>query len=137
MITDFTPYASLLGGILIGLGAVILMALNGRIAGMTAILSGLLEPRNPENRWRLAFMAGAILSLAAAFAVSVSVNTGNPLLGALSEDHRRRPFDEFVTGAHRQHDGGRGQSRSERAVSAARTHDHGCPGQPSPGSSGL
>ena len=39
METEFTPYLSLFGGILIGLAAVILMAFNGRIAGMTGILS--------------------------------------------------------------------------------------------------
>jgi uncharacterized membrane protein YedE/YeeE len=60
MITDFTPFASLFGGILIGLSAVILMAFNGRIAGMTAMLGGVLEPHNPDGFWRLAFLAGAI-----------------------------------------------------------------------------
>ena len=49
MITEFTPYASLFGGVLIGLGAVILMALNGRIAGMTAMLGGVLEPKSPDD----------------------------------------------------------------------------------------
>jgi hypothetical protein len=42
MITEFTPFSSLIGGVLIGLGAVILMAFNGRIAGMTAMLGGVL-----------------------------------------------------------------------------------------------
>lgn len=60
MPTDFTPYASFIGGILIGLSAVILMAFNGRIAGMTAIFSGIFTPTQPDSRWRLAFLAGAI-----------------------------------------------------------------------------
>jgi uncharacterized membrane protein YedE/YeeE len=60
MITEFTPFSSLFGGVLIGLGAVILMAFNGRIAGMTAMLGGVLEPQKADNRWRLAFLAGAI-----------------------------------------------------------------------------
>jgi uncharacterized membrane protein YedE/YeeE len=60
MMTTFTPYASLFGGVLIGLAAVILMAFNGRIAGMTAMLGGLLEPQHPDAPWRLAFLAGAI-----------------------------------------------------------------------------
>jgi uncharacterized protein len=60
MITEFTPWASLAGGILIGLAAVILMAFNGRIAGMTAMLGGVLEPQHPDSGWRLAFLAGAI-----------------------------------------------------------------------------
>lgn len=81
MITDFTPYASLLGGILIGLGAVILMALNGRIAGMTAILSGVLEPQNPENHWRLAFMAGAILAPLIATLLGAEFSFASPTTG--------------------------------------------------------
>lgn len=56
----FTPYASLLGGIMIGISAVMLMAFNGRIAGMTAMLGGLLAPRHPDAPWRIAFLAGAI-----------------------------------------------------------------------------
>jgi prolipoprotein diacylglyceryltransferase len=55
---DFLTW--LIGGVLIGLGAVILMAFNGRIAGMTAMLGGVLEPQKADNRWRLAFLAGAI-----------------------------------------------------------------------------
>lgn len=60
MMTEFTPIAALVGGILIGLSAVILMAFNGRIAGMTAMLGGVLEPQNPDSPWRLAFLAGAV-----------------------------------------------------------------------------
>jgi uncharacterized protein len=41
--TEFTPWASLGGGALIGLSAVLLMALHGRIMGVTGILSGLLR----------------------------------------------------------------------------------------------
>jgi uncharacterized protein len=62
MITVFTPYSSLFGGILIGVGAVFLMAFNGRIAGMTAMLGGVLDPQGPDSPWRLAFLAGAIVS---------------------------------------------------------------------------
>lgn len=58
--TEFTPVASLLGGGLIGLAAVLLMALHGRIAGMTGILSGLLPPLAADWAWRAAFLAGAI-----------------------------------------------------------------------------
>lgn len=60
MITEFTPIASLLGGVLIGLGTVLLMALNGRIAGMTAMLGGVLSPRDSDAPWRIAFLVGAI-----------------------------------------------------------------------------
>lgn len=57
--TAFTPLQSLLGGGLIGLSAVLLMALHGRIAGMTGILTGVL-PGADSRGWRLAFLAGAI-----------------------------------------------------------------------------
>ena len=58
--TEFTPWLSLLGGSLIGLAAVLLMALHGRIAGMTGILSGLVPPFSHDWGWRAAFLAGAI-----------------------------------------------------------------------------
>lgn len=58
--TEFTPLASLAGGVLIGLAAVLLMAFHGRIAGMTGILGGLLPPLAPDWAWRAAFIAGAI-----------------------------------------------------------------------------
>lgn len=60
--TDFTPFQSLLGGALIGLSAVLLMALHGRIAGMTGILTGVIPPLSLEWRWRAAFLAGAIVA---------------------------------------------------------------------------
>jgi hypothetical protein len=60
MTTAFTPFLSLGGGILIGLSAVMLMAFNGRIAGMTGILGGLLPPVATDWPWRLAFLIGAI-----------------------------------------------------------------------------
>lgn len=58
--TTFTPYISLIGGILIGLSAVMMMAFNGRIAGMTGMLSGLIELKSQDALWRVAFLVGAI-----------------------------------------------------------------------------
>lgn len=52
METAFTPWASLGGGALIGLAAVLLMGLHGRILGATGILSGLLRTGDPAD-WRL------------------------------------------------------------------------------------
>ncbi|MEP6568001.1 MAG: YeeE/YedE family protein [Mesorhizobium sp.] len=60
--TDFTPFQSLLGGALIGLSAVLLMAFHGRIAGMTGILTGIIPPLSPDWQWRAAFLAGAIMA---------------------------------------------------------------------------
>ncbi|ODT47949.1 YeeE/YedE thiosulfate transporter family protein [Devosia sp. 63-57] len=68
--TEFTPVASLLGGALIGLSAVLLMAFHGRIAGMTGILSGLLPPLSSDWAWRAAFIAGAIVAPLLVMAVS-------------------------------------------------------------------
>jgi uncharacterized membrane protein YedE/YeeE len=62
MITEFTPYMSLAGGVLIGLAATLLMALHGRIAGMTGILSGVLPPLASDWPWRFAFLVGAVLA---------------------------------------------------------------------------
>ena len=82
MITEFTPFSSLFGGILIGLGAVILMAFNGRIAGMTAMLGGVLEPQKAHNRWRLAFLAGAIAAPLIAVLFGAEFSFAAPTTGA-------------------------------------------------------
>ncbi|MDC9823691.1 YeeE/YedE family protein [Devosia sp. ZB163] len=60
--TEFTPIPAILGGALIGASAVALMAFNGRIAGLTGILSGAMLPGAGGRGWRLAFLAGAILA---------------------------------------------------------------------------
>ncbi len=59
--TDFTPFQSLIGGVLIGISAIALMELHGRIAGMTGILSGVIPPITQDWPWRAAFLAGAII----------------------------------------------------------------------------
>lgn len=82
MITEFTPSSSLFGGMLIGLGAVILMAFNGRIAGMTAMLGGVLEPQKADNRWRLAFLAGAIAAPLIAVLLGAEFSFAAPTTGA-------------------------------------------------------
>lgn len=60
METAFTPYASLIGGALIGLASVMLMATHGKIAGMTGIVAGVIPPVSKDWAWRLAFLVGAI-----------------------------------------------------------------------------
>lgn len=62
MATEFTPYAALAGGTLIGLSAVLLMAMHGKIAGMTAILSVAVPPFPGDWPWRVAFLLGAVLA---------------------------------------------------------------------------
>jgi uncharacterized protein len=58
--THFTPWSSLAGGILIGIAAAMLVLLNGRIAGISGIVGGLLTPRRAEIGWRVAFIAGLL-----------------------------------------------------------------------------
>ena len=63
METEFTPLASFGGGLLIGLGAVLLMLGLGRIFGVTGILSGMVfADESEERQWRLALVAGMILA---------------------------------------------------------------------------
>lgn len=57
---SFDPTSALLGGCLIGLASVLLMVLNGRIAGISGILGGALSTATPGRGWRLAFLAGLI-----------------------------------------------------------------------------
>ena len=58
--THFTPWASLGGGVLIGLAAAMLVLLNGRVAGISGIVGGLLAPRRGEIAWRVAFLGGLL-----------------------------------------------------------------------------
>ncbi len=61
--TSFTPLASAIGGALIGLAAVMLLAFTGRIAGVSGIASRLLPPyEDKEFAGRLAFVAGLVVA---------------------------------------------------------------------------
>ena len=59
--SSFTPVSAAIGGVLIGLSAVLLMLLTGRIAGISGIFSGLLNLRGEDKSWRIAFIAGLVL----------------------------------------------------------------------------
>jgi uncharacterized protein len=63
---NFTPISAAIGGALIGLSVVLLMAFTGRIAGIAGITGGLLSPRTDDRGWRLAFIAGLIAAPLAA-----------------------------------------------------------------------
>jgi uncharacterized membrane protein YedE/YeeE len=58
----FDPVSALIGGGLIGLASVLLMLLNGRIAGISGILAGTLGMSGNDKVWRLAFIAGLIVA---------------------------------------------------------------------------
>ena len=56
----FTPGVALLGGVLIGLAAALFVLFNGRIAGISGIVGGLLRPQRGDIGWRLAFVGGLL-----------------------------------------------------------------------------
>lgn len=60
--TPFEPWAGLAGGILIGLAVILLLLTIGRIAGISGISAGAMTKEGFERNWRLAFLAGIILS---------------------------------------------------------------------------
>ncbi len=87
-IINFTPMNALVGGTLIGLSGALLMWLNGRIAGISGMLSGLLSPGSGDGAWRFAFLAGLLLGgLAFRYgggdisAITIEANTAR-LIGA-------------------------------------------------------
>ena len=59
--TEFTPYISAFGGVLIGLSAVLLMWTVGRIAGISGIVAGAALEHGDERNWRLVFLLGLFL----------------------------------------------------------------------------
>lgn len=87
MFTQFTPLASLLGGVLIGLASVLLMVFKGRIAGVSGIAVRLFPPYF-DGEWagRLAFVAGLALAPVLIIAVTghrpvISIGAGPAVLG--------------------------------------------------------
>ena len=56
----FTPWASLAGGIILGIAAALFILLNGRVLGISGILGGLVKPKAGDTGWRVAFVAGLI-----------------------------------------------------------------------------
>ena len=58
--SHFTPWASLAGGILLGLASALFILVNGRILGISGILGGLLTLKPSEAGWRVAFMLGLL-----------------------------------------------------------------------------
>lgn len=58
----FTPWASLAGGVLIGLASALFILFSGRLLGISGILGGLIRPRTGDTGWRLAFLAGLLVA---------------------------------------------------------------------------
>jgi uncharacterized protein len=57
---NFTPIASLCGGMLIGLSAALLLLCDGKIAGISGIVGGLLSPTQNDTAWRVLFVGGLL-----------------------------------------------------------------------------
>jgi uncharacterized protein len=63
-LSPLTLWSALAGGMLIGTGSVLLLLLNGRIAGISGIAAGLLWPQRSDTLWRVAFLSGLIVGAA-------------------------------------------------------------------------
>jgi uncharacterized protein len=84
-VENFTPISGLIGGLLIGLATALLLLLNGRIAGISGIVGGLLARQGSEVSWRAVFVAGLLLGafiymLATGSPLPISIQTSLPVL---------------------------------------------------------
>ena len=87
---NFTPIASLCGGILIGLSVSLLLLCDGKIAGISGIVGGLLSPTQNDTAWRVLFVAGLLTGglffsffSPQVFTFSISRSTGALILAGL------------------------------------------------------
>ena len=96
--TEFTPLASAFGGALIGLSAVLLLAINGRIAGISGIGSAILPPwgarlKEGDIGWRIAFIVGLM-----AAPILVQTVSGEPIQQTVSSNVALMVIAGLVTG---------------------------------------
>ncbi|HJR27851.1 MAG TPA: YeeE/YedE family protein [Pseudomonas sp.] len=61
-LNHFTPLSALIGGLLIGTAATLFVLFNGRIAGISGIVGGLLRPLAGDVAWRIAFVLGLLMA---------------------------------------------------------------------------
>ena len=80
----FTPWSATIGGVAIGLAAALFVLVNGRVAGISGIVGGMLRPRTGDFAWRLAFIAGLLLAplayVTVGFQVAAAIDAGFPIL---------------------------------------------------------
>lgn len=84
---NFTPLSASVGGALIGVSAVLLMALHGRIAGISGLFSGMLFADRGDRLWRIFFVAGLVLAAplwmtVSSKAITFDMDAGWPLIVA-------------------------------------------------------
>lgn len=82
---NFTPLSGLIGGLLIGLATTLMLLLNGRIAGISGIVGGLLTRNGSEVGWRAMFVVGLLLGafvymLATGGALPVRIEASLPVV---------------------------------------------------------
>ena len=80
----FTPWSAAAGGVVIGIAAALLVLVNGRVAGISGIVGGMLSPRAGDFAWRLAFVAGLIVAPLAYAAIAalppITIEASYPIL---------------------------------------------------------
>ena len=90
----FTPWSALAGGAIIGFAAAMFALVNGRIAGISGIVGGLLRPTLPDAAWRAAFLAGLVVApiVYVLFAPlpPIVIDTGYAVLVVAGSPRRRR-----------------------------------------------
>ena len=81
---DFTPISGLAGGLMLGAATVLLLWLNGRLAGISSIVGGIVNPKGGAVGWRVVFVAGLLLGTFVSTLISggglVQVETSIPVL---------------------------------------------------------
>lgn len=86
---QFTPWSALAGGALIGIAAAMFVLLNGRIAGISGVLGGLLKPKGGDVAWRVAFLLGLLIApavyllMTAVPAITIDASWGALVLAGL------------------------------------------------------
>lgn len=85
---DSIPWMSLLGGMLLGVSALLLMLVNGKTAGISGVVNGLITPVKGNVQWRLLFVGGMIFGGAIALKI----------FGIVSPDFAQIPFVALVVG---------------------------------------
>lgn len=80
----FTPWSAALGGVLIGLAVTLLLVFNGRIAGISGILGGILKPIKGDIGWKIVFILGIMIApslfIYFAYSPAVVITTSMPIL---------------------------------------------------------
>ncbi len=80
----FTPWSATIGGMMIGLAAALFVLVNGRVAGISGILGGLLRSQAGDRAWRFSFVAGLLAAplifTAVAARPAAVIDTGLPVL---------------------------------------------------------